>query len=225
MSDQRTSMSLDLMIGFEFGLLMVALIIGTLVGFDPLQTISRGPEHWRLHLWHMVLGAALALPLLGVFIALDSIAEKLMHSVRDVLFETLAPVMMDAGWAGRALVSLAAGIGEEILFRGLIQDGLAQLWGVIPALLVASLIFGIAHWVNTPYLGFATGVGAIFGLLFIYTGSLVAPIVMHAVYDFLALNRLVDEYQDHLRTPPARADQAADDLGNAESDGEARESE
>lgn len=206
-------MSLDLMIGFELGLLLVAMIVGAMLGFDPLQSIPRGAAHWQTHLWHTALGAALALPLLGIFVALDSLAEKLMHSVRDVLFETLGPAMLQAGWPGRALVSVSAGLGEEVLFRGLIQDGLTEAWGVAPALLTASLAFGFAHWVNTPYLAFATGVGALFGLLFLFTGSLVAPIVMHAVYDFLALNRLVREYRDHL---------GAEDEDRNESEGDAQ---
>ena len=58
-----------------------------------------------------------------------------------------------------------------------------------------SLIFGAVHWVNLPYFVLATGVGVVLGVLFVVTESLLAPIALHAVYDFLALQRLVRQYE------------------------------
>ena len=88
-------------------------------------------------------------------------------------------------------MAAAAGLGEELLFRGLVQAGLAKLIpgaaGVWIALVVASLVFGIFHWLNTTYAFLAALAGLYFGLLLMATGSLWPPIVAHALYDFVAL--------------------------------------
>jgi membrane protease YdiL (CAAX protease family) len=79
------------------------------------------------------------------------------------------------------LVSLA-GLGEEILFRGALQQEIG-LWG-------ASLIFGVMHgparalWVLAVW---ATLMGVALGLLFQVSGNLVVPVLAHALYDGAAL--------------------------------------
>jgi membrane protease YdiL (CAAX protease family) len=94
-----------------------------------------------------------------------------------------------------AIVSLAAGLGEELLFRGLVQAGLSNLiggeYGPWIALAIAAALFGVCHWLNTTYAILATVAGLYFGLLLLWTGSLWTPIVAHAAYDFVALIYLV----------------------------------
>jgi membrane protease YdiL (CAAX protease family) len=84
-----------------------------------------------------------------------------------------------------------AGLGEELLFRGLVQAGLARLIsgpaGIWIALLAASLLFGVFHWLSTTYALLAAAAGLYFGWLLIATGSLWPPVVAHALYDFAAL--------------------------------------
>ena len=54
-------------------------------------------------------------------------------------------------------------------------------------LLLASLLFGLAHCVTWTYGGLAFLVGGYLGCLYIWSGSLLVPIVPHAAYDFFAL--------------------------------------
>jgi membrane protease YdiL (CAAX protease family) len=95
-----------------------------------------------------------------------------------------------------AVVALAAGVGEELLFRGLVQAGLERwLGGVegrIAALAIASVLFGVCHWLNATYAALAVLAGAYFGGLLLLTENILAPITAHAAYDFLALVYLVD---------------------------------
>ena len=82
----------------------------------------------------------------------------------------------------------AAGIGEELLFRGFLQSWLAGVFGTVwPALLVATVAFGAVHWVSAVYFAYATLLGAVLGLIFWMTGDLLAPVLCHAVYDVVAL--------------------------------------
>ena len=58
-------------------------------------------------------------------------------------------------------------------------------------MIVLSLLFGLAHALTRTYAVLATLVGFYLGFLFWLTGNLLAPILAHAVYDFVALVYLV----------------------------------
>jgi membrane protease YdiL (CAAX protease family) len=85
----------------------------------------------------------------------------------------------------RDLVYMVAfvGLGEELLFRGLIQRDMINLLGWKWGLLGASLMFGVMHltWRSIPELGFTFFAGIVFGYLYYRTQSLTAPIVAHGV--------------------------------------------
>lgn len=89
--------------------------------------------------------------------------------------------------ADLALVSLLAGIGEEMLFRGLLQTWLTTVAGPHVAILVAAVAFGLAHAISRQYVLFATALGIVLGYTYLLTGSLPAAMLAHAVYDFVAL--------------------------------------
>jgi membrane protease YdiL (CAAX protease family) len=74
-----------------------------------------------------------------------------------------------------------------MLFRGVLQDtfrGWMPLWAAIG---LSALLFGVLHAVTPTYAVLAALVGAYLGVLYLLTGNLLAPIVAHAVYDFVAL--------------------------------------
>jgi membrane protease YdiL (CAAX protease family) len=98
------------------------------------------------------------------------------------------------------LLSIAAGVGEEMLFRGLLQYELTttpiQVLGtssLLPireylAIGLSSLIFGALHAV-TPLYACLAGVASIyFGCIYVSSDyNLAVPMVCHAVYDLGAL--------------------------------------
>ncbi|HEY77666.1 MAG TPA: CPBP family intramembrane metalloprotease [Dehalococcoidia bacterium] len=75
------------------------------------------------------------------------------------------------------------GIGEEVLFRGLVQRDMTNLFGGKWGLLVASLMFGVMHltWRSIPELVFTFLAGMIFGYLYHRSRNLTAPIIAHGV--------------------------------------------
>jgi len=97
------------------------------------------------------------------------------------------------------IVSITAGICEEFLYRGFLMEYLHLMpWhlSLTWALVVSSAIFGIGHL----YQGIAGAVqtavaGFIFGCLFVMTGSLLLPIVVHAVMDLRALALLPEGFE------------------------------
>ncbi len=92
----------------------------------------------------------------------------------------------------RFLVILAAtALPEEILFRGLIQNCIAQRFGAgTETLLVSALIFGCAHLDNGPgplpnwrYMILATIAGLAYGKVFEKSSSIFASAGLHALVD------------------------------------------
>lgn len=92
------------------------------------------------------------------------------------------------------LVSLSAGVCEEILYRGFVTQyfsgslGATISLGTVGAWLAASLFFGLAH----AYQGL-TGIlrsglgGLLLGAISILSGGLLIPIVLHFVFDLQTL--------------------------------------
>jgi membrane protease YdiL (CAAX protease family) len=97
-----------------------------------------------------------------------------------------------AAVAGWILVSIFVAIGEEGVFRGLFWRAMDDR-DVLTVSLVTSLLFGAVHlkgllfpfpWeIVLSQAVFAVGVGMMFAAVRLYSGSLLAPIALHAVFD------------------------------------------
>lgn len=96
----------------------------------------------------------------------------------------------DAQWVPALLVvGLGAGIGEEILFRGvlfrIVEEGLGTWW----ALLISALFFGAVHMGNPgatlwSSVAIALEAGLLFGMLYHMTRSLALCMGLHAAWNF-----------------------------------------
>jgi hypothetical protein len=82
-----------------------------------------------------------------------------------------------------AYMFLFVGVGEELLFRGFIQQDLMGAFGWKWGLFGASALFAVMHltWRSIPELAFVLLAGIVLGTLYLKTKSLVAPIVAHGV--------------------------------------------
>lgn len=89
------------------------------------------------------------------------------------------------------IILAATALPEEILFRGLIQNCIAQRFGTSTAtLLVSAFIFGCAHLDNGPgplpnwrYMILATIAGVAYGKVFEKSSSIFASAGLHALVD------------------------------------------
>lgn len=79
--------------------------------------------------------------------------------------------------------------GEELVFRGVVQGKFREAYGPLPAVVIASLLFGISHSGaltgsgQLTYLAVATILGLILGAVYEYTENLVVPIAIHAIWN------------------------------------------
>lgn len=182
--------------------LWVSTVVAVLaVGWWPLFTINPAPAEapWLQVLWVRYLIAVVVVlfaagGLLPVAIA---VWKKLTHRPRKYSSaEALKPMawFLPATWGERrwfAILSVTAGICEEILFRGFLLHYLHVFpWALnlTLALLLSVLIFGAQHL----YQGVAgvaqTAVfGFLVGLLFLLTGTLLLSMILHALLDLRML--------------------------------------
>ena len=180
-----------LFIGFEGGLIVLAVVLGWLLGRPTVGLIH---PTWRGLVW----GVTAALPLLPVLWWCVHSNWGPMRRLRTEVDARVVPMFAHMSLLDMAVASLLAGVGEELLFRGLIQGGLADLAGIGTALIATSVLFGALHWVTNTYAVLATAAGGYLGALFVLSGDLVAPIVTHAVYDMVALVYLRRRGRPHL---------------------------
>jgi len=89
-------------------------------------------------------------------------------------------------------VSLAVvGPVEELLFRGVVQGGIRRAFDAVPAILIASVAFGLIHLPAVSgtmaeqwaYVGVVVVLGAVLGAFYEWTDNVVVPGLVHGLYN------------------------------------------
>lgn len=177
-----------LAIGFEGGLILLAWVVGATLGHPPFAQI-------HLSWGAIAVGIVATLPpLLALHWCLRSDWGPLKQLFREV-DEMLVPLFRGCSHFELALISLLAGLGEEALFRGVFQTALTDWTGPVAGLLMASALFGLAHLVTRTYAVLAGLVGLYLGALALTSGNLLIPVLVHGLYDLVALTYLVRKHR------------------------------
>lgn len=102
-------------------------------------------------------------------------AFELKYLLRDIIYMTLF-----------------VGLGEELLFRGFIQNDLIDVFGTKTGILAQAFLFAVMHmtWRSPLELVFTFFAGTLFGLVYHKTGSLTAPIVFHGINNTMLVSIL-----------------------------------
>lgn len=184
----KVNESLVYAVVLELSLALGAILLGLLVGVNPREHLAPWWD-WQaiarsLAIGTLVgMGLALAMQVFSM-LPIRSI-QKLDRAVQSQLRTFLGPMTVPE----LLVLSLSAGIGEEIFFRGLIQGwwmsliDQATFWSALPGILVSALCFGFAHPLSKTYIALATMAGVLFSVLFWATGDLLACVLAHASYD------------------------------------------
>jgi membrane protease YdiL (CAAX protease family) len=110
-----------------------------------------------------------------------------LHELTERVRMLVQQLFSQATMLDLALFATSAGLGEELLFRGFLQGSIARWTDPWTALAIASAVFGLVHLITPTYGVLAGLLGAYLGGLWLATDNLLAPIVAHALYDFVAL--------------------------------------
>ncbi|MDF1816851.1 MAG: CPBP family intramembrane metalloprotease, partial [Verrucomicrobiales bacterium] len=140
---------------------------------------------WRME-W-LVIGLTATTPLIVLLIWLMKTSWQPVLEVRRFMEQAVIPFFGNLSILQLLLLAILAGVGEEFFFRAFLQTWLSGILGTVTGLILASLIFGVCHLV-TPFYGiFATAMGLYLGGLMLYTGNIWPPVIVHILYDFIAL--------------------------------------
>jgi membrane protease YdiL (CAAX protease family) len=166
-----------LVLCFEGSLLGAAWGLGYLLNQPPL-------EHFSWNARDALLAIPATLPLFLAFFSILYWPIGPLRQVWQLCEEILRPMFAGCRPLDLAVISLLAGVSEELLFRGVLQPVLARSVGNWPALALTSLLFGLMHPITATYAAIAGLFGFYLGYLWLVSGNLLLVIVVHAVYDF-----------------------------------------
>lgn len=137
----------------------------------------------------IALGLLMYLPFLVVVGWVDTFFRSLGLSTPS----TPQPAFLDAQGIGQMILALVlvtvVAVAEETIFRGYLILRLSEATkSVAAAALLSSLIFAIGHgYEGTAGVATVGVMGLAFAVIYLWRGSLVAPMVMHFLQDFLGV--------------------------------------
>jgi membrane protease YdiL (CAAX protease family) len=125
-----------------------------------------------------------------------SIVFFVAPDLKDRVVDLLGPALAQCRLFDLVLLAAMAGVSEELLFRGAIE-GWLQRYDIVAAMIVANLLFGAMHPITLVYFLIAAGFGVYFSVLANLGAerNLTAPIVAHAVYDFIGFLLVARDYR------------------------------
>ena len=104
---------------------------------------------------------------------------------REMMREMVLEMASDQGLLMFIALVIAAPILEELIFRGIMLDGLLRIYSPTKAVIVSSLLFGLIHLNPAQFVGGAL-VGGFMGWVYVHTRSVMATILIHAVFNLTA---------------------------------------
>lgn len=179
----------------EGGTVLLALVLGRVAGINPWSDVA-----WT---WSAVgIGLLATAPIFLVY--------AVARDTRTVAIETIGPALSLCRWYDLVVLAAVAGLGEELLFRGVLQPWLS---GSSPwvGFVAANVLFGLVHFVTPTYAVIAGGMGMYLSLVAFQVpgGNLLSAIIAHGLYDYVAFLLIVQEYRS--RSPAGDSERPAQD--------------
>lgn len=137
---------------------------------------------WKL--WYLPLGLVLSLVMANVEFKVLSLSMSDLRMVPD-----LEPGSLIALWI---VMVFFVGLGEELVFRYVLQARLEGVLGVIGAIVLASITFAAMHagYQSVVYIVYVFLVGALLGSLYHKTRSLALVSLVHGTLNFFLFSFL-----------------------------------
>ncbi len=155
---------------------------------NPIDAFGLKKVNWRLITRLTLIGLLISFLMLFLLEQIDY--EKLMTEIFgegqqaavESLLSASSPLMLATIGI---LAVIAAPIGEEILFRGMLQGATKKYTGTIFAIITSSLFFALVHGHATNLFPLFV-VGAILAIVYEISGSLWASITLHALFNLIS---------------------------------------
>ena len=165
---------------FEGLLIPLALGLGWLLGLSPWADIGLSAEA-------VLISVAATVPLIAALGLVAAWRPEWFQQLDALVRQLVETLFRGRGLGPVVIVSALAGLGEELLFRGVLQAALVAWIGAWPGVLLGAIVFGLVHYLSRAYFVMATCMGLYLGLLYQFSGNLLLPILVHAFYDGAAI--------------------------------------
>jgi len=178
----------------SYNLIFILLCLWAIERLSQLQVktdyiIGKVPPNYR---WLPTIGIVINILLFSLgsgqllFYLLSFVAPGFVESIlNEQIFlsgsDNFAPALSNI--LAVITVVVVAPITEELLFRGILLHRWTAKWGITPALLLTSLVFGILH---ANLVGLSV-FGLMMALLYLKTRTLIVPIICHALNNLVAI--------------------------------------
>jgi membrane protease YdiL (CAAX protease family) len=188
--------------GSSFSLGFVALFYGAMAGVACLlgYIFELNILVWRPGM-NPVLCLAIGVAVGAATVLLSLLLERRFYWARS-LSEEFRSILGDLTRTEVFVIAVASGFGEEVLFRGFLQQALSDLvfsgnYANVAGVFVGGLVFGLMHIGPSrtflPWTAMAVIMGWILGGMYLVTGNVIAVIATHFVVNFCNLTRMMGQ--------------------------------
>lgn len=139
------------------------------------------------------IGIGLAAALIGLASALFRLFPDLAERTVRLQARNFAFLANGLSFPVIVFISICAGVGEEALFRAGLQTLIADYAPLPVAIVGSSFLFMLIHFAKPLIAALIFVIGAVFGVAYWWTESLLAVMIGHAIYDVYAFWRLEAE--------------------------------
>ncbi len=160
------------------------------IGLDamlPVSLLDYTPATSPAAARNFFIGAMATAPLVGLLALFMRTSYPPLERFKAAQIDFLSDLGFSLSPFRIVIIGLVAGLGEEALFRGVLQSYAATATPLVIAILLPNILFGLLHARTALYAIIAGTLGTYLGALFAATGDLVAPAATHALYDMAAL--------------------------------------
>jgi membrane protease YdiL (CAAX protease family) len=126
-----------------------------------------------------IVGSVPPLALFFFIVSKKAAQLSLLKGMRKIVLNDVRNIFSHSRLIDLIMISLAAGIAEELLFRGVLQIK----FGIVPS----SILFGLVHFISPLYMIIAAGMGFYLGAFLYMYNNLMIPVMIHFLYDLGAL--------------------------------------
>ena len=169
---------------YRFRLSFYVILLSTLMALAVAVT-NQLPLPWAASTSSLFLGLTFS----AIYLVSATSKRRQVDPAQEERIRLLYAPTNTKEWIWAVWVGLCAGVGEEIVYRGVLFQIISLLTSSASvALLVCVLAFALAHLPQGTRATYGIALlGICFHILYFVSGGLAAPIVAHAVYDVAIL--------------------------------------
>ncbi len=177
--------------GIAYGVIMLAMFVGFFFLYNSVKKVNIKAAKLNFNMkWHTYLiiisiGVISLFGLLYFIGAFDNFLKAVGYPLDEGL-SLINPTSWGTYFLAILVLAIFPAIYEELIFRGVILQGLRSRFNDVSAVLLTSLMFAIMH-LNLQQLVYPFILGCIMGWVVLRTGSLVSSMLVHFINNFLVV--------------------------------------